>query len=78
MCNKKVNFNNIVKVILIPERIEYNNFKNLLWWDNNDYKKSLQLSIIELNVVINCNPSFTYKDTKKHLYQPKYNTIINV
>ena len=54
---KKVKFDNIIKVILIPNREKYlNNFLNdLLWWNEEDYYKFKKDFLLELNIVIKCN-----------------------
>ena len=34
---KSISFNSIVYVYLIPHRNEYNDIKNMLWWNSLDY-----------------------------------------
>ena len=50
---KKVKFDNIIKVILIPNREEYfnNSLNDLLWWKKEDYCNFKKNFLLELNIV---------------------------
>lgn len=45
---KRVSFNKVAQVVLIPSRIEYQHFKEQLWYTYNDY---LQFNIDTQNAV---------------------------
>ena len=68
MCNeekivKSVTFNSNVKVILIPERLEYGLISDNIWWKNTDLTKFKNECVFELNTVI----SFSLDEFEKHL-----------
>lgn len=77
---KKVNFNNRIRVILIPTMRNIS-FKNELWWSENDLYNAQRTSLIELNTLISRHPSLDITQAKKLLYQPlsydKNNFIYN-
>jgi len=51
---KKVKFDDIIKVILIPSKEEYFNYSlnDLLWWNERDYYLFKKDFLLELNIVI--------------------------
>ena len=49
---KKLKFNNIVNVILIPSKEEYSIIKDKLWWTNKECSKFKKESEIEIRVVL--------------------------
>ena len=67
---KKIKFNNIVNVILIPDITTFFDIKNLLWWNESDLLNSVNTARNELHNLINRNPSMTLSQAKKLLYQP--------
>lgn len=66
---KKVNFNNKIKVILVPT-LRNISFKDELWWSERDLYNAQQTSFIELNKLIQRHPNLTFKEAQKLLYQP--------
>jgi hypothetical protein len=50
---KKVKFDTIIKIILIPNRKEYFNssLNDLLWWNEEDYYNFKKNFLLELNIV---------------------------
>ena len=72
---KKVSFNNVVNVILIPSRLEYTAFSDEIWWSKVDYINFFNSAKIEINDFISENPFTNLRDAKKMLYQP--NSIYN-
>lgn len=68
MCNeekivKSVTFNSNVKVILVPERMEYILISDNIWWKDADLTKFKNECVFELNTVI----SFSLDEFEKHL-----------
>ena len=39
--SKQVSFSNVAKVVLIPTRQEYDTLRDILWYNDRDYKKFL-------------------------------------
>lgn len=72
---KKVSFNNVVNVILIPSRLEYTAFSDEIWWSKVDYINFFNSAKIEINDFMSENPFTNLRDAKKMLYQP--NSIYN-
>lgn len=66
---KKVKFNKIVKVILIPS-LKNVSFKNELWWSEIDMYNAEYTSFKELNKLILRHRGLDFKLAKKILYQP--------
>jgi hypothetical protein len=77
---KKVNFNNKIKVILVPT-LRNVSFKNELWWTEHDLDNARRASFTELNTLIQRHPKLDFKEAQKLLYQPlsydKNNFIYN-
>ena len=46
---KKVSFNNVVNVILIPSRLEYTAFSDEIWWSKVDYSNFFNSAKIEID-----------------------------
>jgi len=67
---KKLKFNNVVNVILIPDITSIFDIKNLLWWSENDLTNAVNNARNELFDLVNKNPSMTIIQAKKLLYQP--------
>ena len=69
---KKVSFYSLVKVILIPSRVDYYTFLDELWWCKSDYigfHTSANKEVIEFVIKY---PNMTCNNAKKILYQPNY------
>ena len=67
--NKKVRFNNIIRVIIIQSKIE-NEIKKIIWWNGNDLRLAYNSSILELQTLMNRHNTMNLFQAKKILYQP--------
>jgi hypothetical protein len=65
---KRVKFHNIISVILIQSKEEYE--KNILWWSLDDLHCSHNSSIFELKRLMKRHYTMTLFQAKKLLYQP--------
>lgn len=70
---KKLKFNNIVQVILIPNKEAYSDFKDQVWWNNYDYNNSLISFNEEIFSIIQKYPTINIRQAKNILYQPYNN-----
>ena len=62
---KKVKFDKIVKVILVPSKEEYNKYSNLIWYSNNECESIKKLAICDLRCyakVQNLKPSVSFEN----------------
>lgn len=68
---KTVTFYNIVHVIYIPSHrcAIYNDFRNDLWWNDDDYEYFAYSAQTEIMGLIKRHPKIHYKDAMKLLYQ---------
>lgn len=66
--NKMVYFNNIVDVVLIPSKEEYNDYFFDLWYNNNELQKFRKEAFIEANI---------YASLKNITIQEAISTIYN-
>jgi hypothetical protein len=71
---KKITFNKLIYVILIPRIEDILDLKKDLWYENDDYTIFINESIQELNTLRKTHPSITLQQARKLLYQP--NNII--
>ena len=60
---KSVTFDSSVKVVLVPERLEYRLISDHIWWKDVDLIKFKNECVLELNTVI----SFSLDEFEKHL-----------
>ena len=75
MKNKKIKFNMIKYVKLIPSRKDFDdNMKKTMWWNDYDYDNFRNLAIYELKNIMLRHSNMHIKDAIKLLYQP--NNII--
>jgi hypothetical protein len=65
---KRVKFHNIIRVIIIQSKKEYE--KEVLWWTLNDLKLAYARSIFELQTLMNRHYNMSLFQAKKILYQP--------
>lgn len=65
---KRVKFHNIVRVIIIQSKEEYE--KHILWWSLDDLQCSHNNSILELKILMKRHYNMTLFQAKKILYQP--------
>jgi hypothetical protein len=71
---KKISFNYIVNVVLIPCSREMDvEMKTLLWWNNRELKYFGISAMDELDTFLLYNNHLTRKQAIKYLYQPEYN-----
>jgi len=71
---KKLTFNSIVRVMLIPCGREIDiEMKNLLWWNNKELKDFCISAMDEVETYLLYNSHITRKQAMKYLYQPGYN-----
>lgn len=66
---KKVSFQNIIRVILIPKYSEICDCRDL-WWNEFDRKIATIFMNNEINTLIRMHPSMNTKQAMKLLYQP--------
>lgn len=71
---KKITFNKLAYVILIPGNEEILDLKKDLWYEQEDYVNFINESMQELNTLKKTHPSITLQQARKLLYQP--NNII--
>jgi len=70
---KKLTFNSIVRVMLIPCGKEIDiEMKNLLWWNNKELKDFCSSAMDELETFLLYNSHLNRKQAMKYLYQPGY------
>ena len=70
---KKVSFRNTVKILLIPDRTEYQSIDvmNDIWFDETDYWAFKQSAIRELKAIM-ASRNFDSKQAQECLYQPGF------
>jgi hypothetical protein len=69
---KKIHFNNIDQIILIPSRNEYDNLmKNKIWWNSYYLYLFRQSAIEDIYKLLQIHPYITTYQAMKLLYQPK-------
>ena len=66
---KKVNFQNIIKVILIPKYKDICDCRDL-WWNEFDRRIATIFMNNEINTLLRIHPGMTTKQAMKLLYQP--------
>jgi hypothetical protein len=71
---KKITFDYIVNVVLIPCSKEMDvEMKTLLWWNNKELKWFGISAMDELETFLLYNSHLNRKHAMKYLYQPEYN-----
>ena len=71
---KKIKFNNIIHLVLIPNLDYYNDYlKKILWWNEEDYNNAIYSCNMEINKFLISYPNTSIEQAKKFLYQPKTN-----
>jgi hypothetical protein len=65
---KRVKFHNIIHVIIIQSKKEYE--KKIFWWNIDDLKLAYNSSIFELQTLMNRHNTMNLFQAKKILYQP--------
>lgn len=71
---KKITFNCIVHVMLIPCNKDMDvEMKTLLWWNNKELKDFCISAMDELETFLLYNSHLNRKQAMKYLYQPGYN-----
>jgi len=71
---KKITFNYIVNVVLIPCSREMDSeLKTLLWWNNKELKWFGMSALDEIETFLLYNSHLNRKQAIKYLYQPEYN-----
>lgn len=76
----RINFNNAVRVVLIPTREEYRaaGLSDVMWWDDSDYKNFKDSALTELrNLVQKRGSKLDTKTALMILYQPNQNASID-
>lgn len=68
--NKKVKFNKIKYIYLIPFYYEIIKSLDDIWWNENDFLNAYYDDIKKIKNLLNIHPSMTYKQAKKILYSP--------
>jgi hypothetical protein len=73
----KINFNNAVRVVLIPTREEYRaaGLSDVMWWDDSDYKSFKDSALTELRNLVQKRGKMDTKTALSILYQPNPNNI---
>ena len=70
---KKITFNYIVNVVLIPCSREMDSeMKTLLWWNNKELKFFGMSAMDEIETFLLYNSHLNRKQAIKYLYQPGY------
>lgn len=70
---KKITFNYIVNVVLIPCSREMDvELKTLLWWNNKELNYFGLSAMDELEIFLLYNSHLNRKQAMKYLYQPGY------
>jgi hypothetical protein len=71
---KKVRFQSLVRVVLIPSRFEYTdaNLFDSLWWEDSDYSSFKASALLELNAMMASPDIRDSVEAIKMLYQPCY------
>jgi hypothetical protein len=69
---KSVRFCKVVKVVLIPSRLEYEEcgLGNLLWWRWGDIANFKDAALREIVAIRLKQPSISTRQALSHLYQP--------
>uniref|UniRef100_A0A6C0IDF3 Uncharacterized protein n=1 Tax=viral metagenome TaxID=1070528 RepID=A0A6C0IDF3_9ZZZZ len=68
---KRVMFKNIKRIYLFySNNIIYNNEKDNLWWNNDDYSYAIKSANEEITRLMSIHPSMERKYALKLLYQP--------
>ena len=67
---KKVSFQNIIDVIMIPNMNDDYENRCHFWWDNNDIFNATQSAIHEIQRLLNIHPSMEKKQAIRLLHQP--------
>jgi hypothetical protein len=71
--SKKITFNSIVAVVLIPCSREMDlEMKTLLWWNNRELKYFGISALDEIETFLLYNSNLNRKQAMKFLYQPGY------
>ena len=71
---KKLTFNSIVRVMLIPCRKEMDiEMKTLLWWNTKELTLFGISAISDIDTFLLYNSHLNRKEAIKYLYQPEYN-----
>jgi len=65
---KKVRFNKLVKILLIPLCSEIENYKDL-WWTYDDKRLAFQSAMSEIRRLMYIHPSMKLNQAKQLLYQ---------
>lgn len=74
---KKITFNCIVHVMLIPCNKDMDvEMKTLLWWNNKELKDFCISAMDELETFLLYNSHLNRKQAMKYLYQPGYNNYL--
>ena len=74
---KKLTFNSIVRVMLIPCRKEMDSeLKTLLWWNTKELNMFGISAISEIDTFLLYNSHLNRKEAIKYLYQPEYNNYL--
>jgi hypothetical protein len=69
--NKKIKFNMVKYVMLIPSRREFDdNMKKTLWWNNFDYNNFRFSALYEIQQIMLRHNDMHIKDAIRLLYQP--------
>lgn len=74
VAKKKVRFQSLVRVVLIPSRYEYAdaNLFDSLWWEDSDYTVFKASALLELNAMMASPDIRDSLEAIKMLYQPCY------
>ena len=71
---KKIYFNELIQVILIPNLDYYNKYlKKILWWDENEFRSAVISSNMELEKFLFLHQNISIEKAKQILYQPNDN-----
>lgn len=67
---KRVMFDNIKKIYLLYKNSIYNDEKQKLWWNDDDFSYAKQSANEEITRLLTIHPSMERKYALKLLYQP--------
>ena len=67
---KKVTFNDIIYIHLIPYYNEIIKSNDDIWWNDNDFLNASHDASEKIKNLLNIHPFMTYKQAKKILYSP--------
>ena len=69
---RKVEFQPLVRVVLIPSRTEYSSagLLSILWWEDSDYSSFKSTAVRELKALMISRGIYSSRDAIKILYQP--------